>query len=363
MSLVASKTSSPTLDEFDYSLPQELIAQCPLPARSDSRLLTLAGSNGRFEDRAFRDVQHLLQPGDVLVLNDTKVIPARLYGRKATGGRVELLVERVLSAHAFLAMAGTSKPLRVGHEIFLEKNGTTITATVSGRRGDLVVIACQQKSVRWILNKLGHMPLPPYIRRPVQSLDCDRYQTVYASVPGAVAAPTAGLHFDDALITGLEESGVRCVFLTLHVGAGTFQPIRQHSIADHHLHQEWISVPPQVCEEVLRARRQGNKVVAVGTTSVRALETVARTGAMRAYTGETDLFLYPGQPFYAVDAMITNFHLPKSSLLMLVCAFAGTNNTLRSYAHAVRHGYRFYSYGDAMYITPDPRARRCLTSA
>ena len=363
MSVVVSKAEAPVLDDFDYHLPTELIAQRPLPNRSDSRLLTLNGHDGRVEDHHFMDLKQLLLPGDVLVFNNTKVIPARLYGRKATGGHVEVLVERVLDEHRVLAMVGSNKPLRVGHRIDVEKDGVAVTASVIERRGDLFVIAFDHKPVSRVLHEVGHVPLPPYIQRPDQSLDRDRYQTVYATTPGAVAAPTAGLHFDPALMSELEAQGVLCVFLTLHIGAGTFQPIRTHNVCAHRMHPEWISVPLQVCAAVARARSKGNRVVAVGTTSVRALETLARTDSTVAYTGETDLFLYPGQPFYMVDAMITNFHLPKSSLLLLVCAFAGTGNLLRAYRHAVMKRYRFYSYGDAMFITPHPNARICSNSA
>jgi S-adenosylmethionine:tRNA ribosyltransferase-isomerase len=271
---------------------------------------------------------------------------------------VELLVDRIEDDHTVLAMAGSSKPLRSGQLLRLEKDGDACRGLVLERTGDRVLVRFSRR-VEHVLDRLGHVPLPPYIERPDVERDRERYQTVYARSPGAVAAPTAGLHFDQALMDGLRRLGVRCVFLTLHVGAGTFQPVRARDPQDHRMHAEWIRVPSDVCAAVAEAKRCGNRVVAVGTTSVRALETLALRGGDAPYEGYTDLFLYPGKKFKTVDALITNFHLPRSSLLMLICAFAGTENTLHAYRHAVRSRYRFYSYGDAMFVTPQPEAVAC----
>lgn len=360
MSLAVSKDNSLNLDAYDYDLPEELIAQYPLPVRSASRLLALDGSTGEIQDLELNAVGGLLKPGDLLVFNDTKVVPARLYGHKASGGRVEFLIERILDDHTALAIAGTNKPLRVGHIVTLVKDNKTTTVSVTSRTGELFTLEFKDKKVGDVLAAFGHVPLPPYIRRADEAVDHDRYQTVFASCPGAVAAPTAGLHFDFNLLNALKAQGIRHGFLTLHVGAGTFQPIRQQNITEHRLHSEWLSIPSALCKQIKQTQDEGRKIVAVGTTSVRALETLARTKKIEPYEGNTDLFLYPGQSFHIVDAMITNFHLPRSSLLMLVCAYAGTDNTLKAYSYAVRHRYRFYSYGDAMFLTPQHRkARSC----
>ena len=359
MSLAISKDNNLSLEVYNYELPEELIAQHPLPVRSASRLLVLDGSTGETKDLDLVGIGSLLEAGDLLVFNNTKVIPARLYGRKESGGRVEFLVERILDHHRVLALAGSNKPLRVGHSVTLEKNGEITAADITNRKSELYTLEFKERAVAEVLEAFGHVPLPPYIRRGDNEFDRDRYQTVFARYPGAVAAPTAGLHFDHALLNSLEIQGIQQGFLTLHVGAGTFQPIRQRNISQHRLHSEWVSIPSSLCEQIRRTRREGKKIIAVGTTSVRALETLARTNEIEPYEGTTDLFLYPDQPFYMVDAMITNFHLPRSSLLMLVCAYAGTDNTLEAYRHAVRHRYRFYSYGDAMFVTPQPKARIC----
>ena len=348
------------LQDFDYDLPPELIAQHPLPHRTESRLLSLAGESGLLRDYQFPNIIDLVEPGDVLVFNDTRVIPARLYGRKATGGRVEFLIERVLDDQAVLALVRSNKPLRVGHGIIIENNESRVIATIAERRGELSVIRFEDLCVSDVLARFGHVPLPPYINRTDQIQDQDRYQTVFARTPGAVAAPTAGLHFDEPLMAVLRDRGVHCAFLTLHVGAGTFQPIREQDPLRHRMHPERVSISQDVCEAVLLARARGNRVIAVGTTSVRALETLVLNGSSRGFGGDTNLFLYPGKKFRLVDAIITNFHLPRSSLLMLVCAFAGVGNILAAYRHAVRSKYRFYSYGDAMYITPQAAARSRL---
>jgi len=353
------------LEDFDYDLPPELIAQHPLSRRSASRLLSLTGAGGRLRDLQFQNIVDLMNAGDVLVFNDTRVIPARLYGRKATGGRVEFLLERELDDHTMLALAGSNKPLRAGHRITLENENGSVDATIVERRAEFIVLNFEGLRVSEVLDRFGHVPLPPYIHRAgrgkdqVYGRDQDRYQTIYSRKSGAVAAPTAGLHFDEPLMTSLRARGVRCVFLTLHVGAGTFQPIRESNPLLHRMHAERVYIPKSVCETVLGARAGGNRIVAVGTTSVRALETLAIAGTRGAFDGDTELFLYPGKKFRIVDAMITNFHLPRSSLLMLVCAFAGTDNTLAAYRHAVRCRYRFYSYGDAMFVTPQREAQSC----
>ena len=352
MSLAVSKDDNLNLEAYDYDLPEELIAQYPLPVRSASRMLALDGGTGEIQDLELNAIGNLLEAGDLLVFNNTKVVPARLYGHKASGGRVEFLIERILDDHTAIALAGSNKPLRVGHIVTLVKDNKSTTVSVSGRTGELFTLVFKDEPVGEVLAAFGHVPLPPYIHRPDEAVDHDRYQTIFASRPGAVAAPTAGLHFDFTLLDALKAQGIRHGFLTLHVGAGTFQPIRQQNIAEHRLHSEWLSIPSALCEQIKQTQDEGKKIVAIGTTSVRALETLARTKKIEPYEGNTDLFIYPGHSFYIVDAMITNFHLPRSSLLMLVCAYAGTGNTLKAYSHAVRHRYRFYSYGDAMFLTP-----------
>ncbi|HET7307325.1 MAG TPA: tRNA preQ1(34) S-adenosylmethionine ribosyltransferase-isomerase QueA [Gammaproteobacteria bacterium] len=334
--------------DFYYDLPDELIAHYPLPERSASRLLCLDGASGAFADRHFTDLVELLQPGDLLVLNDTKVIPARLLGRKAeTGGAVEILVERIVSSREFLAHARVSKPLRAGGRVALEGGGEV---AVAAREGELYRF--EAEDVAALIERSGHVPLPPYIDRADEALDRERYQTVYAREAGAVAAPTAGLHFDEALLEALAARGIERTFVTLHVGAGTFQPVREDDVRDHHMHAEYAVVPEAVCDAAAAARARGGRVVAVGTTAVRSLETAARDGELVPFAGDTKLFIYPGFRFNAVDAMITNFHLPESTLLMLVSAFAGREHVLAAYRHAVAGRYRFFSYGDAMFVTP-----------
>lgn len=342
------------VDEFHYELPEALIAQYPSGRRRDSRMLVLDGSSGAVQDSLFARLPELLQPEDMLVLNDTRVMHARLSGRKSTGGAVEILVERILDERRFIVQIRASKAPRAG---------TTLTvggvdAAVLDRRGDLFEIELADgHSPASLMQSMGEVPLPPYIRRSAERADEDRYQTVYARRDGAVAAPTAGLHFDEEMLRGLESSGVEVDYVTLHVGAGTFQPVRCGRVEDHRMHSERIDVPPGLCDRIARARARGGRVVAVGTTCVRALETASRSGDLRPYRGETDLFIYPGRRFHCVDAMLTNFHLPRSTLLMLVCAFAGRDNVLRAYGHAVDRGYRFFSYGDAMFVSPAAGAR------
>ena len=335
--------------DFDFELPERLIAQYPPAERDGARLLQLDGENGEYADRKFRDLVALLNPGDLLVFNDTRVIPARLFGRKATGGRVEILVERLLDETACLAHVNASKTPGEGSRIMLDGG---VEFRVGGRRDDLFELKLAGRmALAELLEQQGHTPLPPYIRRADESMDADRYQTVYASAPGAVAAPTAGLHFTRTLIDELERKGVGCAYVTLHVGAGTFQPIRERHIEHHRMHSEWYRVDGKVCERVHAAQATGNRVIAVGTTSVRCLEAATVDGMLQPFQGETDMFIYPGFRFQTVDAMITNFHLPGSTLLLLVCAFAGHDNIMRAYRHAVEAEYRFFSYGDAMFLT------------
>ncbi len=343
--------------DFSYHLPEELIAQRPLAERSDSRLLAVDASNGELQHRLFADLPGLLRAGDLLVFNNTRVIPARLFGRKQSGGKVEMLIERITGSHSALAHMRASKALRAGTRVHLcaapggPASGHVIT--VNGRDGDLFTLSSGDgPPLAAILTELGHMPLPPYIHRPDENIDRERYQTVYASREGAVAAPTAGLHFTDALLAELDTRGVARASITLHVGSGTFQPVRTEDIADHHMHAEYFEVNEQACAAVRQARERGGRVIAVGTTAVRALEAAsAQSGLPAPYQGDTDIFIYPGYSFRCIDAMITNFHLPESTLLMLVSAFAGRERVMAAYAEAVARRYRFFSYGDAMFIS------------
>ncbi|MGD8340391.1 MAG: tRNA preQ1(34) S-adenosylmethionine ribosyltransferase-isomerase QueA [Gammaproteobacteria bacterium] len=330
---------------FHFDLPEELIAQVPLRRRSASRLLVLEGVTGEMADRQFPDLVEWLEPGDLLVINDTRVLPARLTGRKHTGGRVELLLERVLGERSGRFQIRASRSPKPGGEIELDGG---VTATVTQRSGDLFDLAFDSDLETLLLGH-GSVPLPPYIDREPDAADTERYQTIYAESPGAVAAPTAGLHFDAPLLDAIRDRGTEIGRLTLHVGAGTFSPVRTETIEDHRLHAERIEVPAQLCAQIERTRARGGRVVAVGTTTVRALETAA-AGGLAPYSGETDIFIYPGFEFRAVDAIVTNFHLPESSLLMLVAAFAGHDNVMRAYRHAVAGCYRFFSYGDAMLL-------------
>ncbi len=297
----------------------------------------------------FADLAASLEPEDLLVRNNTRVIPARMFAHKESGGSVEVLLERLISDRRCIAQLRASKSLRPGASLVLE-NGTVLCVT--GRQDSFFELEIEQGrgGLAAQLHEVGHMPLPPYIQREDGALDRERYQTVYASSPGAVAAPTAGLHFDEDLLNEINELGVESAEVTLHVGAGTFQPVRTDQIEDHKMHAEYLEVSEQCCEAVKAARKRGSRIIAVGTTTVRSLETAAANGEMSAYSGDSRLFIYPGYKFRVVDAMLTNFHLPESTLLMLVCAFAGTSETLAAYRHAVRQGYRFYSYGDAMMV-------------
>ncbi len=341
---------SPRRQDFHFDLPPELIAQQPLAYRSDSRLLTLDGATGALDDQQFRELPELLRPGDLLVFNDTRVIPARLFGHKASGGRFELLVERLLDEQRALVQIRASKAPKPGGRLQFDAG---FTAAVLGRHDDLFEIRITgDQSWLPLLEQHGRVPLPPYITREPTGEDHERYQTVYARWPGAVAAPTAGLHFDQALLDRLAALGVERTFITLHVGAGTFQPLRVERIAEHVMHAERIEVGAAACEQIRAARARGGRIIAVGTTVTRALETAAGDeGVAQPWKGETRIFIYPGYRFRCVDALITNFHLPESTLLMLVAAFAGPAEILKAYRHAVERRYRFFSYGDAMFIT------------
>ena len=338
--------------DFHYELPDDLIARHPAARRSDSRLLHLDGRDGALADLRFVDLPRLLRTGDLLVFNDTRVVPARLHGHKATGGKVELLLERVVGGQRALVQLRSSKPPAVGSTIQLDGGAQ---ATVAGREGDFWLLDFGTEPAS-VFEKHGEMPLPPYLRRAAEEFDRDRYQTVYARVPGAVAAPTAGLHFDDALLEACERAGVARAHVTLHVGAGTFQPVRVDDVSEHRMHAELTEVPQSACDAIANCRARGGRVVAVGTTAVRALESAAQGGRLAPFTGDTRLFITPGYRFRVVDALVTNFHLPESTLLMLVSAFAGRAHVLAAYRHAVAQRYRFFSYGDAMFVEPDPAA-------
>lgn len=338
--------------DFSYVLPRELIASHPLPERSASRLLQFDGASGAMRDLGFRDLPALLEARDLLVLNDTRVLPARLTGRKASGGACELLLERILGGGRILAQARASKALSAGQTILLPAGAE---ARVTARRGDLHEIEIDRDALSYF-EAHGSVPLPPYVGREPDDADLERYQTVYASERGAVAAPTAGLHFDRDSLAAIASRGVAIERLTLHVGAGTFQPIRVEDLALHRMHAERYRVPKRVVAAVEQVRARGGRVVAVGTTVVRALESAAAAGRLRSGEGDTGLFIVPGHRFRVVDALLTNFHLPESTLLVLVAAFAGRERVLAAYHHAIAQRYRFYSYGDAMFVTPDPSA-------
>ncbi|MEA1063876.1 tRNA preQ1(34) S-adenosylmethionine ribosyltransferase-isomerase QueA [Erwinia sp. HR93] len=345
--------------DFTFELPESLIARYPQPERSACRLLSLDGPSGDLTHGVFTDLLDKLNPGDLLVFNNTRVITARLYGRKASGGKLEMLVERVLDDRCVLAHIRASKAPKPGTELLLGER-EEVRATMTARRGALFEVAFHDaRGVLAILNDIGHMPLPPYIDRPDEEADRERYQTVYSQKPGAVAAPTAGLHFDEPLLEALRRKGIELAFVTLHVGAGTFQPVRVESIEEHIMHSEYAEVPQAVADAVLACRARGNRVIAVGTTSVRSLESAAQAAKeaeIEPFFDDTQIFIYPGYRYRVVDALITNFHLPESTLIMLVSAFAGYRNTMRAYREAVAAEYQFFSYGDAMFITQNPQA-------
>jgi S-adenosylmethionine:tRNA ribosyltransferase-isomerase len=339
------------LSDFHYDLPQSLIAQQPTARRGDSRLLCLARASDEAIDRQFGDLTQLLRRGDLLVFNDTRVLPARLHGVKETGGRIEVLIERLASEDLALAHVRSSKSPRPGSRILIGETWLRM----EGREEDLFCLRAESGSFASLMAAHGHMPLPPYIQRADNELDQERYQTVFGDRPGAVAAPTAGLHFDRPMLDRLADMGVENARVTLHVGAGTFQPVREQDLDHHKMHSEWLEVGQETVRAGARARARGGRVVAIGTTSVRSLETAAANGYLKPYRGDTRLFIRPGYRFRVVDVLLTNFHLPESTLLMLVCAFAGYERTMAAYRHAVQAQYRFFSYGDAMFLERDAR--------
>ncbi len=339
--------------DFHFDLPEALIAQFPVKERSASRLLHLNGVDGVCRDLQFNDLLDLVSDRDLLVFNDTRVIPARLFGTKASGGKVEVLIERITHDNQAIAHVRASKSPKPGTKLILEG---VIEVEVIARDGSMFLLQFPEEILP-LLRLHGHMPLPPYIDRAADDHDDDRYQTVYASKDGAVAAPTAGLHFDDGMMLQLRQKGVAMSFVTLHVGAGTFQPVRVEDISDHKMHSELVEVSEQTFTAIEATRVRGGRVIAVGTTVVRSLESAARDGTLKPFYGDTEIFITPGTRFNVVDAMITNFHLPESTLLMLVSAFCGIEHIKSAYAHAVNEQYRFFSYGDAMFLEPHPSAR------
>jgi S-adenosylmethionine:tRNA ribosyltransferase-isomerase len=340
------------LSDFSFTLPEHLIAKYPTPDRTASRLLHLNGTTGDVHHKQFQQMLDLVEPGDLLVFNNTRVIPARLLGQKASGGKVEVLIERIVDDNNALAHVRASKAPKPGTDLLLEG---AVSVTVTGRQDALFELRFNgDATVLEQLEQYGHMPLPPYIDRPDEQADKERYQTVYNQAPGAVAAPTAGLHFDDALLERLQQKGVNLAYVTLHVGAGTFQPVRVDNILEHKMHSEFAIVPDDVVNAVRATKAAGKRVIAVGTTSVRSLESSAleatKNEVLVPYQSDTDIFIYPGFEFKVVDAMFTNFHLPESTLIMLISAFAGKDNVLHAYEQAIEQEYRFYSYGDSMFI-------------
>jgi S-adenosylmethionine:tRNA ribosyltransferase-isomerase len=345
------------LSDFHYHLPDQLIARYPAAERTASRLLTLDGANGQVQHRQFTDLLTLLKPGDLLVFNDTRVLPARLWGKKATGGRLEILVERLLDSRRVLAHVRSSKSPKAGAvlQLVADQQADEVLASVEvlGRHDALFELAFNSdEDALAVMNRIGHMPLPPYIDREDELADRERYQTVYGQKAGAVAAPTAGLHFTEAFIQQCRDQGIDTAYVTLHVGAGTFQPVRVDNITEHKMHAEYIEVSQAVCDQVAATRQRGGRVVAVGTTSVRSLESASQSGELQPFSGDSDIFIYPGYRFKSVDAMLTNFHLPESTLIMLVSAFAGYDAVMAAYQQAVAEQYRFFSYGDAMFVLP-----------
>lgn len=358
------------LSDFHFELPDELIARYPMAERSASRLLYLNGENGTYQDQQFSDLLSHLNSGDLLIFNNTRVIPARLYGRKSSGGKLEVLIERVLDEHRCLAHIRASKAPKEGAELILGEDklgeGKGLNAVMVARHEALFELQFLNKRPLFeLLQQAGHMPLPPYIDRPDEDADQERYQTVYSKVLGAVAAPTAGLHFDHEMLRKLAEKGIDTAFVTLHVGAGTFQPVRVETIEEHKMHAEYAEVSQEVVDKILTTKANGKRVICVGTTSVRSIESAAQQAEKSAtlitpFYSDTSIFLYPGKHFRVVDALVTNFHLPESTLIMLVSAFAGYRHCMDAYRHAVEAKYRFFSYGDAMFITKNPHAESDL---
>lgn len=332
--------------DFKFNLPDELIAQFPLKERSDSRLLVV--KDGKLDDQYFHNIIDQISSDDLLVFNNTQVIPARLHGKKSTGGKIEILIERVLNETSALAHVKASKAPKKGALLVINDE---FSATVSSRESSLFKLEFNRPLLP-ALDLFGHIPLPPYIEREDEQSDFERYQTVYGRIPGAVAAPTAGLHFDKTLLDTIKAKGIETTEVTLHVGAGTFQPVRVDNILDHHMHSEYIEVGDDTVAKVNACKQRGGRVIAVGTTSVRSLESAALKGSLQTFSGDTNIFIYPGYEFKVIDALITNFHLSESTLLMLVCALAGYDTMMNAYQHAVNEKYRFFSYGDAMFIQP-----------
>jgi S-adenosylmethionine:tRNA ribosyltransferase-isomerase len=338
--------------DFSFELPDELIARYPTAQRNASRLLTLDGPTGALGDKQFTDLLEMINPGDLMVFNNTRVIPARLFGQKASGGKLEILVERMLDDKRILAHVRSSKSPKV--DSLIKIDGGYQMKMVARHDALFELELLSELTILEVLENVGHMPLPPYIDRPDEDADKERYQTVYNKTPGAVAAPTAGLHFDDAMLSALKDKGVNIAFITLHVGAGTFQPVRVDNILEHKMHSEWADVPQDVVDLIAQTKAAGNRVIAVGTTSVRSLESAAEAcgdNPLTTFSGDTDIFIYPGYEFKIVDAMVTNFHLPESTLIMLISAFTGFDAVKNAYQHAIKQKYRFFSYGDAMFLT------------
>ncbi|KGJ89531.1 tRNA preQ1(34) S-adenosylmethionine ribosyltransferase-isomerase QueA [Colwellia psychrerythraea] len=365
------------VSDFSFNLPEALIARYPKAERTASRLMALNGDSGAITDGVFTDIVGQLNPGDLLVFNNTRVIPARMFGQKASGGKIEVLIERIIDQNTALAHIRASKSPKVGNELFLRKEQgdelsdeeNTIKATMVARHGALFELKfAKDQSVLQVLDQIGHMPLPPYIDRPDEDSDKERYQTVYNEKPGAVAAPTAGLHFDQALLEKIKAKGIELAFVTLHVGAGTFQPVKVDEIADHVMHAEYVEVSDEVVKQIIKTKAAGGRVVAVGTTSVRSLESAAKAATekgevLSAFYGDTDIFITPGCEFKIIDALVTNFHLSESTLLMLVSAFSGYENIMKAYQHAIDKEYRFFSYGDAMFLTKQALTKQVLSSS
>jgi S-adenosylmethionine:tRNA ribosyltransferase-isomerase len=341
------------LNHFHFDLPDQLIARQPSTIRRGSRLLAM-DTDGNVKHEKFPDIINHINSGDLLIFNNTKVIPARIFGKKETGGSVEILIERITGIKTALAHIRSSKSPKAGVTLLLEQK---FSVKILGRKGSLFELEFNAPLLA-LLDLIGHMPLPPYIDREDTQEDRSRYQTVYAEQPGAVAAPTAGLHFDDQILEDIKRKGADLAFVTLHVGAGTFQPVRVENITDHHMHSEWLEVSEQVAKKIKATKERGGKVIAVGTTSVRSVETAASSGEIAAFEGDTDIFIYPGYQFKVVDKLITNFHLSESTLLMLVSAFAGYTFIMEAYQQAVEEQYRFFSYGDAMLLTHNPNATK-----
>ncbi|MHC6528207.1 tRNA preQ1(34) S-adenosylmethionine ribosyltransferase-isomerase QueA [Vibrio proteolyticus] len=343
------------VSDFHFDLPDELIARYPQPERTASRLLQLDGNSGELTDGTFTDVLHQVQPGDLVVFNNTRVIPARMFGRKESGGKLEVLVERMLDDKRILAHVRCSKSPKPGTTIFVGEQDEYRAQMVARHDALFELEFNSEKTVLEILEQIGHMPLPPYIDRPDEEADKERYQTVYNQKPGAVAAPTAGLHFDEVLLEKMKAKGVEFTYVTLHVGAGTFQPVKVDNVHEHHMHAEYVEVPQDVVDAIQATKARGGRIIAVGTTSVRSLESAAQDALKKGtplvpFFGDTEIFIFPGYEYQLVDCLITNFHLPESTLIMLVSAFAGYENTMKAYQHAVANQYRFFSYGDSMFI-------------